>query len=118
MSTKMKVDDYVCRFHLPPGLKQQYDSKNNEIAQQLPPGCPVVAAIVDEYQACPTNWMHGSSRSSSYFVPVEAGRGLWFDFNENIRLAYDVAVVVSIQGINAITGQKTGAMRLEQYKDK
>lgn len=84
----------------------------------LPPYARVTAYAVDEYPACPDNWMHGSSKASSYFVPVEEGKGLWLDFNNCQSHKHDVAIVISIQGINPITGQKQDQLRLEQYKDK
>lgn len=117
-NSQMKVDDLTCVLHQPPGLKQKYDANGKEIAQSLPPSCPTSAFVVDEYPACPANWMHGSARASSYFVPVEIGRGMWFDFNANADKQYDIAAMVSIQGVNAITGQKTSTMRLEQYKER
>lgn len=81
----------------------------------LPPYCPQVVHKVDEYQACPSNWMHGSDKASSYFLGLEPGRHLWLDFNSNWQHAHHVAIVLSIQGINPITGQQTKELRLEQY---
>ena len=52
---------------------------------------------------------------------VEKDHGMWLDFNECFYHTHDVAVVISIQGINPITGQKMvaeKALRLEQYHKK
>ena len=84
----------------------------------LPPYSQRQAYVVDEYPACPESWMHGSAKASSYFVPVKAGRGMWFDFVPNQHHPYHVAVVVSVQGINPLTGKKVTALNLEQYREK
>jgi hypothetical protein len=72
---------------------------------------------VEEFPACPSNWMHGSSMASSYFFAVDAGKHLWLDFNMNAHHNNDVAIVMSIQGMNPITGQESKVLRLEQYKN-
>jgi len=51
----------------------------------------------------------------SYFVPVDTGRELWLDFNGNNKNPYHLAVVVSVQGINAVTGLECKDAQLEQY---
>ena len=84
----------------------------------LPPYDRRQAYVVDEYPSCPESWMHGSAKASSYFVPVKAGRGMWFDFVPNQHNPYHVAIVVSVQGINPLTGKKVTALNLEQYRDK
>ena len=84
----------------------------------LPPHYQRPAYAVDEYPACPKNWMHGSSKASSYFVPVQAGRGMWFDFTANQSHEYHIAVVISVQGVNPVTGKKVTELNLEQYRDK
>lgn len=85
----------------------------------LPPGAPRKAFKVDEYD-CPTNWMHGSGLASSYFVPIEANKGMWLDFNRNAAHTHDIAVLISVQGVNPLDGQSMvdGAMNLRQYKTK
>jgi hypothetical protein len=107
----MKINDLTCELNMP-------DAVQGEIVNGLPPYARVSAYAVDEYPACPDNWMHGSSKASSYFVPVKEGKGLWLDFNGCQSHKYDVAIVVSIQGVNPITGQKQDQLGLEQYKDK
>lgn len=82
----------------------------------LPPHHLQTPYIVDEYPACPANWMHGSDIASSYFVPLEAGRHMWLDFNQCAWHSHEVAAVISVQGINPITGQQTKELRLEQYR--
>src|SRR5690606_10809222 len=74
--------------------------------------------VVDEYPSCPDTWMNGSSKASSYFVGVKEGHGMWLDFNKLQEHEHDVAVVISVQGVNPITGQKTSALRLEKYETK
>ena len=102
---------------MPKAVEQKFvDGK--EVARGLPPRNARDAYVVDEYPACPQNWMRSSGEVSSYFVPVLPEHGLWFDFNENKKHTHHVAVVISVQGINAVTGQKTDKLRLEQYKKK
>ena len=108
---QMEVNGLFATLNTPEALK-------GEEIHGLPPYDPRPAYAVDEYPACPENWMHGSSKASSYFVPVEAGRGMWFDFTVNAHHKHHVAVVVSVQGINPITGQKMTELCLEKYKDK
>ena len=118
MSKEMSVkDDLKCIFNMPEKIKSEFDN-DEERAHFLPPFAPVDAYPVDEYEACPDNWMNGSDIASSYFVGVKEDHGMWLDFNECFYHTHDVAVVISIQGINPITGQKMvaeKALRLEQY---
>jgi len=115
MSNVMKIKDLSAVFHTPRKLTPIIKN-DKEVAQQLPMCKPVEAYAVDEYPACPKSWMNGSDIASSYFLPVEEGDGLWLDFNKCFDHYHDVAVVISVQGINPITGQKTDKLRLEQYK--
>lgn len=92
-----------------------------EKTQGLPPYDPVEVHVVDEYPACPDDWMHGSGKASSYFCGVKPGRGMWFDFTPNQNHKHHVAVVVSVQGINPVTGHPTNndlGMSLQQIKNK
>jgi len=112
--------DLKCTFNMPKKLSSRFN-ENGEAVQSLPPYSPTDAYPVDEYEACPTNWMHGSDIASSYFVGVEEDHAMWLDFNECCYHTHDVAVVISIQGINPITGQKMvaeKALKLEQYHKK
>jgi hypothetical protein len=119
----MNVNGLKCAFHMPaallPKFKKNPDGSNgDELVQNLPKGSPRFAFPVDEYPACPTSWMNGSAKASSYWLPARPGCGMWLDFNYNYEHSHHVAVVVSIQGVNPITGQQTKALRLEQYRDK
>jgi len=82
----------------------------------LPPHMPVEAYVVDEYSACPENWEHGSEKASSYFVSLEAGKGMWFDFTRNQYHKHHIAVVISVQGINPVTGKPITELSLIQHK--
>jgi hypothetical protein len=42
---------------------------------------------------------------------------MWLDFNGNWVHTHDIAVAVSVQGINPLTGEKSDPIRLEQYKE-
>jgi hypothetical protein len=112
----MKVKKMQVVINMPRALKSKKKGDDEE-KQALPPYAPVDAYVVDEYPGCPDTWMHGSSKASSYFVPVKEGRGMWLDFN-GCDKEYDVAAVVSVQGINPITGQKSDTLKLERYENK
>jgi hypothetical protein len=71
--------------------------------------------VVDQYPACPVSWMRGGAGVGSYFVPLLEGRELWFDFNSCGDHTHHVAIVISVQGVNPITGLKTDGVQLEQY---
>jgi len=114
----MKINGLTCTLNMPKTLKQHFGADMKEVAQGLPPYAQRKAFVVDEYPACPDNWIRGSATEASYFVPVLGEHGLWLDFNNNHSHTHHVAVLISIQGINAITGQKTDKMRLEQYRTK
>jgi len=105
-------------LNLPPALE-------GDDVHALPPYGPRSAYLVDEWTNAPKGWMKSSVIDGvphkSFFVPVRAGRGLWLDFNASRKLHnYHVAALVSIQGVNALTGQKLkgGEVRQEQYIEK
>jgi hypothetical protein len=121
MSKEMSVkDDLKCIFNMPEKIKSEFNNEE-EMSHFLPPHDPVDAYPVDEYESCPNNWMNGSDIASSYFLGVKEDHGMWMDFNECFYHTHDVAVVISIQGVNPITGQKMvaeKALKLEQYHKK
>jgi len=111
--TKMKVRGLECSINTP---EARISDQN---VNYLPPYAPTPAYVVDEYPACPDNWMHGSAKASSYFVPVKTGKGMWLDFNEASKKSrHHLAAVISVQGVNPVTGQRTSSMRLEKYENK
>jgi len=112
----MNSNGFYVGFNMPEALS----SKNNgdsEYANSLPPYARRKAFLVDEYLACPSDWMRSSGRLTSYFVPIQEGKGLWLDFNKNQEKDYHVAIVISIQGVNPITGMPCTDAHLEQYID-
>jgi hypothetical protein len=113
----MRVNGLSCILNMPKALEQKFVN-GEESVMGLPPHNRRPAFVVDEYPACPPNWMKGTAEASSYFVPVLAEHGLWLDFNLNSKNTHHVAAVISVQGVNAITGQQTDKMRLEQYNKK
>jgi hypothetical protein len=129
----MQVNGLKAAFHMPQAVLPKFkrkngdgywhpkngeDDKGEEVTQGLPPGSPRFVFPVDEYKGCPANWMHGSSKASSYWLPVRSGCGMWIDLNYNYNHSHHVACVVSIQGVNPITGQQTKKLRLEQYRER
>jgi hypothetical protein len=83
----------------------------------LPPYAPVSGYFTDDYPAAPESWPRSSGSTASYFVGVKEGHGMWLDFNFCRHHSHHVAVVVSIQGINPLTGRKTSNLTLEKYPD-
>lgn len=106
----MEINGLKADIHMPTA------PQGEGFVHQLPPACQQHPLLVDEYPACPSNWMNGSDIASSYFMPLVPGKHMWLDFNANAFHQHDVAVVLSVQGINPITGQQTKQLRLEQYR--
>ena len=113
-SKTMQVNGLQCVLHMPQAVKSRFNALGDEIDQPLPPYADCEAfSVADFDQHCPEDWIRGNSNAASYFVPVKPEHGLWLDFRGNRQHPYDVAVVVSAQGLNALTGQKSGLV-LEQ----
>ena len=114
----MNSNGFFCGFNMPDALKSQ-TKDGEEILQNLPPFEWRKSFLVDEYPAHPNDWMPSKGRLTSYFVPILEGKGMWLDFRKNADKTHDVAIVVSVQGVNAITGLacKDEKLHLEQYID-
>jgi len=105
----MRCNGFSCGLNMP-------DALEGEKRFCLPPYAKRMPFLVDEYPACPKTWMRSEGKIKSYFVAVEEGKGMWLDFNNNeYDQGHHVAVVVSIQGINPITGLPCKDAQLEQY---
>jgi hypothetical protein len=110
MDTTMEINGLYASFNMPVALQE------SAFAQGLPPHAVQPVYKVDEYN-CPDNWMHGSGKASSYFVAIKPSKGMWLDFVRNEYHTHHVAVLVSTQGINPITGQRQMGFKLEQYRE-
>lgn len=113
----MKSNDMYCGFNMPVALVSNKNG-SDEFAHGLPPYAKRKFYLSDEYPAVPKNWVPSEGRKTSYFVPVKENFGMWLDFNKNWNHKYHVAIVVSVQGINPITGMPVTSAGLEQYIDK
>ncbi len=102
---------------MPPALKSKIID-GEEVTQGLPPYKRATPYPVDEYTDCPEDWIHGSDKASSYFLAAQEGMGVWLDFNPCTSHTHDVAVVVSVQKINPLTGQESESFALEKYGKK
>lgn len=109
----MQSNGMYCGFNMPDALKDG----DAEVTHRLPPYEKRRFYLSDEYPAVPKHWVPSSGRKTSYFVPVKEGTGMWLDFNKNCGHKYEVAIVISIQGINPITGLPCTDAALEQYID-
>lgn len=112
----MKSNGFYAGLNMPDALVSHVDkNKNEEFSHELPPYAKRKHFLVDEFPACPTNWMKSEGKLTSYFVPVKENKGMWLDFNKNFENDYHVAIVVSVQGVNPITGLPCKDSALEQY---
>lgn len=109
----MESEGLFVGLNMPPAISSKEDAMHS-----LPPYRKRKFYSVDEFPGCPSNWVASHGKSRSYFVPVLEGEGMWLDFNKNWHNDYHVAVVVSVQGVNAITGLMTSDEHLEQYIEK
>lgn len=105
----IRSNDFFVEVNLP-------KAPEGEGLHQLPPYDRKHLFLVDDYPDCPKAWPRSSGKVSSYFLPVEAGKHLWLDFNANYSNNHNVAILLSVQGINPITGQKP-SQKLEQYRE-
>lgn len=106
----MNHDKFECTFNMPVAL-----SGENEFG--LPPYAPQEAYLVDDYEDSLNSWMQSDEKVSSYFVGVKSNHGMWLDFNNNYNLDKEVAILISVQGVNPITGLPQKEPLLEQYND-
>jgi ribosomal protein L32 len=114
MQYYMKSNGLYCGINTPDALVSKKEGEE-EFKHGLPPYAKRKCFLVDEYPSCPDNWMRSEGKLTSYFVPVQEGRGLWLDFNANWNHKHHVAIVISVQGINPITGLPCNDAHLEQY---
>lgn len=103
-----------CGINMP----KAYSTSDNSSGNKLPDYRRRRSFLVDDYPDCPSEWGASSQNISKYFTPVKSGSALWLDFNSNFDNEFDVAIVVSIQGVNPITGLPTSNCYLEQYHEK
>jgi hypothetical protein len=97
------------------GLNAPKALSQEEFNQSLPPYEKRQSFLVDEYPGCPKNWMQSEGNAASYFVPIKEGNGMWLDFNKNSDHTHEVAILVSVQGVNPLTGLQCEDAQLEQY---
>ena len=85
---------------------------DREEAYGLPPGTPIPVYPVDAISSCPESWIRGAG---NYVCPVVPETGIWFNFTQNDHM--NTAVLLSVKGINPITGQKLEGLTLEKYEE-
>jgi len=107
----MRNNGFACGINMPKALE-------GDMTFGLPPYAKRVPFLVDKYPACPKNWMRSKGKVKSYFVPVLEGRGMWLDLNENDCNSHHVAIVISVQGVNPITGMPCEDAQMEQYVEE
>lgn len=107
--TYMKSNGLMCEINTPTAWKHKRSG--------LPPYARRPAFLVDEYPAAPKNWMRSEGITTSYVVPVKEGEAMWLDFNGSCHHTHHVAALISVQGVNPITGRPFEE-RMEQYVEK
>lgn len=116
-NTTMEVNGLKCTLNMPKAVERVRNADGSEGVAGLPPYNQRSAYPVDEYQDSPDSWMRGSATEGSYFVPIEPEHGMWLDFQANMGHSHHVAAVVSVQGVDPLTGMPVAA-KMEQYQDK
>jgi hypothetical protein len=104
----MRANGCSVGFNMPEALE-------GETTFGLPPYRKRMPYLVDKFPSCPADWMRSEGKLKSYFVPVIEGDGMWLDFNNNEFNTHHIAIVVSVQGVNPITGLPCTDAHLEQY---
>jgi len=104
----MRANNLSVGFNMPKALE-------GNCTFNLPPYCKRMPYLVDKFPSCPKDWMRSEGKIKSYFVPVIEGDGMWLDFNNNCKNPHHVAIVISVQGINPITGLPCKDFQMEQY---
>ncbi len=111
----MKVSPHLqCKINLPAAIRDAEDKS----VHSLPPYAEAEIYPIDKYPAAPASWPRGDAKSASYFVGVKEGRGMWLDFNDCRSHTHDVAILLSIQGVNPLTGAPIDGFALEKYITK
>lgn len=70
---------------------------------------------VAEYKEAPSHWPKAGADEGSFFFGVSPDREYWFNFRDLNMHKHYVAVVVSVQRVNAVSGRTVNDVVLEQY---
>lgn len=103
---EMNYNGFVAKIMKAPRLTGNF-------VHNLPLGRPISVYPVDAFEHPLQSWVQGAG---NYVVPVDPNWGLWFDFTGNDEM--NSAVLLSIKGMNPITGQRTNGYGLERYVEK
>jgi hypothetical protein len=79
----------------------------------LPPGTAIEVHATDEFEHPLPHWLKGPG---NFVVPVGKEDGLWFDFR--LSDSENTAVVLSIKGMNPISGKRSNGFSLERYETR
>lgn len=78
----------------------------------LPKGEVMPIIPIECLPGCPSSWVR---ECGTYVIPVEVNKGIWFSWIMN---DINTAIVLSVKGMNPVTGKKIESLNLEQYRDK
>jgi hypothetical protein len=117
----MNVNGVSATLHMPRATTSRFDARGKEQVGGLAPAAQVNVYSVDDYPDCPKSWDRSdpSINLRSFFFASRVGHMVWIDFNYCTSNPHHVAVIMSAQGVNAITGRRvTYPLHLEQYKQR
>ena len=116
----MRVGDFACDLHSPVAPDSVFRTDGEEIEQDLPSFCGWPVHLVGDYPAALRRWNEDplleGVPEADYFIEAEKGRALWFDFRSNSSLPKDVAVILSMQGVNTVSGLSSTEFDLRQFE--
>lgn len=79
----------------------------------LPMGSHLPVIPIGLLPGVPSHW---NKDPGTYVCPVSTEWGLWFSFTDNDK--HNTAILMSVKGLNPITGVPLNELKLEQYKDE
>lgn len=117
---RLSVNGLSVEIHMPQALVSKFGPDGEELDQGLPPYNLRPGYLVDECPNAPDGWQRSDAgrKAASFMTIIKPEHGLWLNFNQNGSHRHDVAAVVSVQGVNAITGQPVTGLGLEQYVNR
>jgi hypothetical protein len=117
MERSMQLGNFRAELNLPRGLVSRFDGAGNEISQSLPPYAHASVMRVEDLAEVPGDWIRSDRDTAVYVASVNAGDGMWLNFHG--EQDFHTAVLVDVQGVNALTALPVPKMRnvpLEQYR--
>lgn len=91
-------------------------TKRLDRGRSLAPYANQIVFNVADFKECPKSWPRAQNpNEASFFVGVTDEHEMWFDFKALNAHPHFAAVVVTVQRVNAVSGQKADYVYLEKY---